>query len=134
MVRSVNGLRDDLTLAAGSNVTITPLGNTLTIASSGGGQAGPQGDKGDTGDTGPAGATGDAGPKGDSGEQGDPGMQGSQGETGPAGPAGVPGPRETLQSTIGRRQPQGAPMSSLAMKATPWSRGWWVSPSEVAET
>ena len=96
VVRSVNGLQDDLTLAAGSNITITPLGNTLTIASSGGGPAGPKGDKGDPGDTGPAGATGAAGPKGDkgdSGEQGDPGMQGSQGETGPAGPAGVPGPK-----------------------------------------
>ncbi len=92
VVRSLNGLRDELTLAAGSNVTITPLGSTLTIASSGEGPAGPKGDKGDTGDTGPAGATGEAGPKGDSGEQGDPGLQGPQGETGSTGPAGVPGP------------------------------------------
>ena len=37
VVRSVNGLHDNLTLAAGSNVTITPSGSTLTIASSGGG-------------------------------------------------------------------------------------------------
>ena len=37
VVKSVNGLQDALTLAAGSNVTITPSGNTLTIASSGGG-------------------------------------------------------------------------------------------------
>jgi len=40
VVRSVNGLHDNLTLAAGSNVTITPNGSTLTIASSGGGGAG----------------------------------------------------------------------------------------------
>jgi hypothetical protein len=34
VVKSVNGLEDAVTLAAGSNVTITPSGNTLTIASS----------------------------------------------------------------------------------------------------
>jgi hypothetical protein len=37
VVRSVNGLHDNLTLAAGSNVTITPSGSTLTIASAPGG-------------------------------------------------------------------------------------------------
>ena len=36
-VTSVNTLAGDLTLSAGSNVTITPSGNTLTIASTGGG-------------------------------------------------------------------------------------------------
>jgi len=36
VVKSVNTLKDDVTLAAGSNVTITPSGNTLTIASAGG--------------------------------------------------------------------------------------------------
>lgn len=35
VVKSVNSLRDNVTLAAGSNVTITPSGNTLTIASTG---------------------------------------------------------------------------------------------------
>jgi hypothetical protein len=35
VVKSLNGLTDDLTLAAGSNVTITPSGNTLTIAAAG---------------------------------------------------------------------------------------------------
>lgn len=34
LVKSVNNLHDDVVLAAGSNVTITPSGNTLTIASS----------------------------------------------------------------------------------------------------
>jgi hypothetical protein len=37
VVRSLNGLHDAVTLQAGSNVTITPGGSTLTIASSGGG-------------------------------------------------------------------------------------------------
>ena len=37
VVRSVNGLRDAVTLAAGNNVTITPSGQTLTIAATGGG-------------------------------------------------------------------------------------------------
>ncbi len=37
LVRSVNGLHDAVTLTAGSNVTITPSGSSLTIASTGGG-------------------------------------------------------------------------------------------------
>ncbi len=36
VVKSVNGLHDNLTLAAGSNITITPSGSALTIASSSG--------------------------------------------------------------------------------------------------
>ncbi|MCX6926209.1 MAG: tail fiber domain-containing protein [Verrucomicrobia bacterium] len=36
LVKSVNGLRDDVVLAAGPNVTITPSGNTLTVAGSSG--------------------------------------------------------------------------------------------------
>lgn len=39
-VSSLNGLTGAVTLAAGTNVTITPAGNTLTIASSGGGSPG----------------------------------------------------------------------------------------------
>ncbi|MFZ1700714.1 MAG: tail fiber domain-containing protein [Pyrinomonadaceae bacterium] len=39
VVKSVNSLTDSVTLAAGTNVTITPSGNTLTIASTGGGNA-----------------------------------------------------------------------------------------------
>lgn len=42
-VSSLNGLTGDVILAAGSNVTITPTGNTLTIASSGGGSGSPGG-------------------------------------------------------------------------------------------
>ncbi len=37
VVKSINALKDDVTLAAGSNVTITPSANTLTISASGGG-------------------------------------------------------------------------------------------------
>jgi len=37
VVKSLNGLADAVTLAAGANVTITPSGNTLTVASTGGG-------------------------------------------------------------------------------------------------
>jgi hypothetical protein len=37
VVKSLNGLADAVTLAAGANVTITPSGNTLMVASTGGG-------------------------------------------------------------------------------------------------
>jgi hypothetical protein len=37
VLKSLNALTDDVTLAAGSNITITPTGNTLTIAAAGGG-------------------------------------------------------------------------------------------------
>jgi hypothetical protein len=33
VVKSLNGLKDEVTLAAGPNITLTPAGNTLTIAS-----------------------------------------------------------------------------------------------------
>jgi hypothetical protein len=36
LVKSVNGLTDALTLAAGANMSVTPAGNTLTLASTGG--------------------------------------------------------------------------------------------------
>ena len=36
VVKSINSLKDDVTIAAGTNVTITPSGNTLTIAATGG--------------------------------------------------------------------------------------------------
>lgn len=37
VVKSLNGLRDDVTLAPGSNISITPAGQTLTIAATGAG-------------------------------------------------------------------------------------------------
>lgn len=36
VVKALNNLKDNVTLAAGTNITITPAGNTLTIASTGG--------------------------------------------------------------------------------------------------
>jgi hypothetical protein len=41
VVKSLNGLRDGVTLAAGPNVTITPAGNTLTLAAAGPDGTGP---------------------------------------------------------------------------------------------
>src|SRR3989339_302772 len=43
VVKSLNGLNDAVTLVAGSNVTITPNGNNLTISSTGGGGGGISG-------------------------------------------------------------------------------------------
>ncbi len=40
IVKSLNTLKDDVTLAQGNNITITPAGNTLTIASTSGGVVG----------------------------------------------------------------------------------------------
>ena len=40
LVRSVNSLKDNVTLAAGSNVNISESGNTITISASGGGSEG----------------------------------------------------------------------------------------------
>lgn len=37
IVKSVNGLKDSIALVAGSNVTITPSGNNITISAAGGG-------------------------------------------------------------------------------------------------
>lgn len=47
VVTTINGLSGAVTLAAGSNITITPSGNTLTFASSGGGGGSPGGSNGD---------------------------------------------------------------------------------------
>jgi trimeric autotransporter adhesin len=40
VVKSLNGLKDNINLVAGSNITITPTGNDLTIAATGGGGGG----------------------------------------------------------------------------------------------
>ena len=40
IVKTFNGLSGGVTLAAGTNITLTPVGNTITIASSGGGGGG----------------------------------------------------------------------------------------------
>lgn len=43
IVKSINGIKDSVTLVAGSNVTITPSGNNLTISAAGGGGGGISG-------------------------------------------------------------------------------------------
>jgi hypothetical protein len=91
VVRSVNGLHDDVTLQEGANIKLTLAGNAIIISAEPGAQ-GEQGIKGDTGATGPQGP---AGPKGDTGPVGAVGPQGPQGpkgDTGPQGQAGVAGP------------------------------------------
>ena len=61
-VTSLNGQGGDLTLVAGSNITLTPGAGTLSISAASG--TGPQGPAGPTGPTGPQGATGPTGPSG----------------------------------------------------------------------
>ncbi len=46
VVKSLNGLKDNVNLVAGSNVTITPTGNDITISASGGGGGGTIGGSG----------------------------------------------------------------------------------------
>jgi hypothetical protein len=41
IVKTINGLSGGVTFAAGTNITLTPVGNTITIASSGGGGGSP---------------------------------------------------------------------------------------------
>lgn len=53
-VGSLNGLSGDLTLAAGTGITVTPSGSTLTIAASGGGGGGVASFNGRTGAVVPA--------------------------------------------------------------------------------
>ena len=78
VVSTVNGLSGDVSLVAGTNVTVSENGSTLTIsATTATGPEGPVGPRVPTGDTGPAGPTGPTGP------------QGSQGPAGPAGSAGT---------------------------------------------
>ena len=85
-VSSVNGLDGDLDIVPGSNVTITPSGNTLVIdAPLVQGPPGPQGAQGPQGATG---ATGAVGPQGAIGPQG---ATGAQGVIGPQGAPGLPG-------------------------------------------
>jgi hypothetical protein len=102
VVKSLNGLKDAVSIVAGSNVVLSLDGNRLKIgACATPGPQGPQGQKGDPGpigakgdkgDPGPAGPTGAAGPQGLAGPKGERGDVGPQGPAGPAGPKGDPGP------------------------------------------
>jgi len=103
VVTAVNGLSGDVTVAAGSNIAVTPSGNTLTIASSV-----PQGP------TGPTGATGATG------SQGQPGLTGATGATGSTGAAGATGPAGATGATgaTGSQGIQGFPGAAGATGAT----------------
>ena len=80
-VSQLNGLSGGVTLAAGSNITLTPSGNIITIGSTGGGT-------GITGATGATGATGSTGSTGATGNNGTNGINGATGATGATGPVG----------------------------------------------
>jgi hypothetical protein len=74
IVSSFNGLSGDVSLLAGSNVTITPSGNTLTLsAASTPGPPGSQGLQGIQGLAGASGSQGVIGPQGPEGPQGSAG-------------------------------------------------------------
>ena len=88
-VSQLNGLSGGVTLAAGSNITLTPVGNTLTIsaavlngATGATGATGSQGIQGVTGATGATGSQGVTGATGATGSQGIQGATGTQGEPG----------------------------------------------------
>jgi hypothetical protein len=89
VVDSLNGLTGSVLLGEGSNITLTPSGNTIIIGASGGfgatGATGPQGPTGATGATGAQGIQGIQGNTGATGEQGPQGIQGNTGATGPVG-------------------------------------------------
>ncbi len=117
-VSQLNGLCGSINIAAGTSISVTPTGNTLTIAYTGGGGGGGGGTyydfiQGTTATTGPTagdrwydtgtgklftavtdGASniwvefGGAGPQGNTGATGATGSQGIQGNTGATGPVG----------------------------------------------
>ncbi len=100
VVNSLNGQGGDLTLVAGTNVTLTPGVGTLSIsAASGTGPAGPAGPAGPTGPAGATGATGAQGSVGLTGATGPQGLAGLTGATGPAGPTGPQGPTGTFDTS-----------------------------------
>jgi hypothetical protein len=112
IVNSFNGLTGAVGISAGSNITLTPVGNIITISLSGGGATGPtgsqgiQGIQGVTGATGPQGATGTNGTIGVNGATGPTGSQGIQGNTGATGPTGSQG-IQGIQGATGPTGPQG---------------------------
>jgi hypothetical protein len=85
-VSKLNGLCGSINIAAGTSISVTPTGNTLTIAyTGGGGGGGNTGATGNTGGTGPQGNTGNTGP---TGPQGNTGNNGNTGATGAGGALG----------------------------------------------
>lgn len=89
VVKSLNGLKDGVTINPGTNIVVTTNGQSITIAASV--PAGPQGPAGPAGPQGPQGVQGAAGAKGDKGDQGIQGVQGVAGPAGSTGPQGLQG-------------------------------------------
>ena len=116
-VSQLNGLCGSINIAAGTSISVTPSGNTLTIAytgSGGGGSGGigatgatgATGPQGNTGNTGATGATGSQGIQGNTGATGSQGIQGNTGATGATGPTGPQGNTGATGAT-GPTGPQG---------------------------
>jgi len=83
-VATLNGLSGGVNIAAGTSISVTPSGNTLTIAytGTGGGGGGVTGPTGPTGPQGNTGNTGPTGPQGNTGNNGNTGATGAQGQPG----------------------------------------------------
>jgi hypothetical protein len=117
-VSKLNGLCGSINIAAGTSISVTPTGNTLTIDYTGGvvggatgatGATGPQGNtgnNGNTGATGPTGPQGNTGNNGNTGATGPTGPQGNTGNNGTNGATGPTGPQGTTGNT-GGTGPQG---------------------------
>ncbi len=127
VVRSLNGARDEVTLMAGENISISAQGQELMISASGvpgtdgrncwdlngNGQGDPEEDtngdgdfdaedcKGAKGDPGNKGDKGDKGDPGDKGDKGDKGDQGNKGDKGDKGDKGAQGSSGTSSWTDG---------------------------------
>ena len=110
-VTTLNGLKGDVTLAAGANITLTTLGSTITIAASA-----PAGPEGPAGPAGPAGPVGIQGAKGATGATGVTGPGGATGATGATGVAGAQGPTGATGMTgrAGGREAAGASGAAVA--------------------
>ncbi|TDI79449.1 MAG: collagen-like protein [Caldithrix sp.] len=128
VVRSINSLKDDVTLAAGENISISQNGKIIAISASvSTGPQGPKGEKGDPGekgDTGDKGNTGVAGPQGPAGVKGVTGANGAvgaQGHVGPHGPKGDKGPHGP-KGDKGATGPPG-PQGIAGINGTPGQQG-----------
>jgi hypothetical protein len=115
VVKSINGLKDAVTLNAGTNIALTKDAQGITIAASV--PAGPQGPPGPVGPQGLQGIQGAAGPKGDKGDQGVQGLQGVAGQAGPKGDKGDIGP-QGIQGLKGDQGVQGLQGSAGATGLT----------------
>ncbi len=118
VVKSLNGLTDTLTLSAGTNVTITPSGNTLTIAPAETDHKVRKGTKGILATPVRQGRPVLQVPKGIAGSRATPGCRGLKVKLVRLVPQEFLAPRETLQTTIGQRRLKVHQMSLRATQAT----------------